>query len=285
MRLSQHLSPGVSSMLQSTLWFALMNIFAKLVSHLPTGEIVFFRCSVSLVFCFIALKRENIPITGNNHALLWFRGIVGTISLFLYFLTLQNMRLGTAVTIQYLSPLFTIIVAWIALGERVRNIQWFFFAISFAGVFVIKGFDASVSILYLGVGLLSAFLSAVAYTLIRTLKNNEHPMVIVYHFMLVGTLAGIVFSCFDFKMPQGIEWIWLILIGITTQLGQINMTRALQANQVSKISILNYLGVLYAMLAGLVFFEEKYTFISLIGILLIITGVLLDLYSNRKQPN
>ncbi len=270
-------------MLQSTAWFALMNIFTKMVSHLPTGEIVFFRCSVSLLFCFIALKRDGIPLKGNRHILLWTRGIVGTFSLYLYFVTLQNMRLGTAVTIQYLSPIFTIVVAWVALGEKVKIVQWLFFATSFAGVILIKGFDSDVSILFLIIGLTSAFFSAIAYTLIRTLKNNEHPMVIVYHFMLVGTLAGLVMMFFDFKIPQGSEWLWLILIGVSTQLGQINMTRALQTSVVAEVSILNYIGVLYALVAGFFFFDELYSATTLGGIVLIIAGVVMNIWFTRKK--
>jgi drug/metabolite transporter (DMT)-like permease len=55
------------------------------------------------------------------------RGVFGVIALTSFFYTLKELPIAIAVTVQYLSPLFTVLLAVHLLGERVRPIQWLFF--------------------------------------------------------------------------------------------------------------------------------------------------------------
>lgn len=272
-------------MLLATFWFALMNAFTKMLNHLPVMEIVFFRCGISTIMCFIALKHLNVSWAGSNRKLLFLRGIFGTMALVAFFITIKKMPLGSAVTIQYLSPIFTTIIAIFILKENVRLWQWFYFLISFAGVILIKGFDQRISLFYLGVGIFSAIFSSLAYNMVRSLKEKEHPAVVVLHFQLIGAITGLVFSIFQWQMPQKWDWLWLLLIGITTQFGQVNMTKAFQKEKIASVSILAYLGVIYAILFGYFIFDEKYTLISLFGIALVVLGVLLDLLFKPKNES
>ncbi len=260
-------------MLLATFYFAMMNIFVKAVSHLPTMEVVFFRCGISLAICLYLLQKEKVDWRGSNRKLLFLRGVFGTVSLYAYFLTLAHMPLGTAVTIQYLSPIFTTILALVILDEKVRPITWLFYLISFAGVFIMRGFNEQIELLYVFIGVLSAIGSASAYVTIRTIKNLEHPLVVVLHFQLLGTITGFAFSTTNFVMPQGIDWFYLLMVGVFTQLGQVSMTKSFQTENVSKVSILVYTGVIYATLAGYLFFDEVYNVGTLAGMLMVIAGV------------
>jgi drug/metabolite transporter (DMT)-like permease len=278
---SSTLSTGIRHMLMSTFFFAIMNVFIKKVSHLPSMEVVFFRCFVSMVLCAIVIAKDKIPWQGSNRKLLIARGVFGTISLYTFFLTLHEMPLGTAVTIQYLSPIFTTIIAIFLLNESVKPLQWLFFAISFAGVLVIKGFDSRISMLILAAGIISALSSGFAYNMVRSLKEKEHHIVVILHFQIVGVLAGLFFCLFSWQTPHGWDWLYLLMVGIFTQLGQINLTKALQMERISSVSILNYLGVIYALLFGFLFFGEHYALAALSGILLVIGGVMMNFIYTR----
>ncbi|MCW5907048.1 MAG: DMT family transporter [Chitinophagales bacterium] len=267
----------------STFFFALMNVFIKKVGHIPAMEIVFFRCFVSLLLCVALLYKQGVGWRGSNRKLLLARGIFGTIALYTFFITLREMPLGTAVTIQYLSPVFTTIIAIFLLKEYVHNLQWLFFLLSFSGIVFIKGFDSRVSILMLGIGIVSAIASAFAYNMVRSLKEKEHAVVVVLHFQLIGTIAGLFFSIFNWKMPVGWDWFYLLLIGVFTQLGQINLTKALQMEKIANVSILNYLGVVYALLFGYMFFDEHYEPVALVGIALVLCGVVLNYFYTRSK--
>jgi drug/metabolite transporter (DMT)-like permease len=275
---------GVRHMLISTFLFSIMNVFIKLVSaRIPAIEIVFFRCLVSGILCLTILYREKVSWVGSNRKLLLARGIFGTIALYTFFETLHKMPLGTAVTIQYLSPIFTTIIAVFFLREGVKSLQWLFFMLSFSGVIVIKGVATGIPTGIIAIGILSALSSGFAYNMVRRLKGKEHYAVIVLHFQIVGVITGFTFSVFNWVMPQGIEWFYLIMIGVATQMAQVRLTKALQSDKIANISILNYLGVLYALLFGFTFFGEHYTLYTMLGIVLVVGGVLLNfLYTAQK---
>ena len=111
-------------MLLSTLLFAGMNACVKQLHHLPALEIIFFRSVFSIVASYVALRRLGIAPFGNNHRLLISRGSTGALALICYFLALQNLPLATAVTVQYLAPIFTAVLGIWLVREPVRGWQW-----------------------------------------------------------------------------------------------------------------------------------------------------------------
>ncbi len=271
-------------MFLSTLAFSLANVFVKQVSHLPPLEVVFFRCLLASLFCFAGLYRAKADWVGSNRTLLVLRGAFGTTAVFLFFITLQNIPLASATTIQYLSPLFTSIIAIFVLGERVLPLQWVFYALAFAGVFVVQRFDANVSPLYLACGIFSAFCSGLAYNFVRSLRGREHPLTVVLHFQLIGVIVGAISLVFDWQTPVGFDWVWLLLIGITSQLGQMALTSALQKEAVAGVAIVNYSGLIYALIIGSVVFNEVYTITTVAGMLLVVIGVVSSIiYSKRRK--
>ncbi len=269
-------------MLVSTFAFSLMQLCVKFLDHLPTHELILFRSLISLILCLVYLVPKRINPLGNNKKFLLLRGIFGVTALSLFFITIQNIPLASAVTFQYLSPVFTAIIAIFLLGERMRKIQWFFFFLAFVGVALIKGFDDRVSLLYMGMGLLSAFFAGAAYNCIRMVRHTDHPLVVVLYFPMVATPIMLVLSYFEWIMPTGWDWAIILLLGIFTQIGQVFMTKALQAEKANLVASLKYLGSLYALGYGYFIFDETYGFWSMIGIILVLAGVVLNVaFKNR----
>ena len=271
-------------MLVATFAFAVMNVFVKQLERIPAMEIVFFRCLVSGLICGVEVSRRQLDWKGNNHILLIARGAFGTLALFTFFITLQHLPLATAVTIQYLSPIFTALIGVFVLRELVPARQWLFYGLAFAGVFVLKGFDAQVSTFYLLVGIASATCSGMAYNLVRRLREREVPIVVVLHFQLVGIAAGLVFILFRWRTPVPWEWLCLLMSGILTQVGQVCLTNALHSERIAKVAVLNYIGLLYALVFGVTIFDEHYTAEAVLGISLVVAGVLLAVLYGKPRP-
>ena len=277
------LTEGVRAMFLSTLAFSLANIFVKQVSHIPAMEVVFFRTAIATVFCFIGLYRAKADWWGSNRTLLLLRGTFGTAALFLFFITIQNIPLASAMTIQYTSPIFTSIMAIFILSEKVRSMQWVFYGIAFLGVLLIEQIDTRVSLFYLLLGIVSAFCSGVAYNLVRSMRGREHPLTIVLHFQLVGVFVGFISLFFDWKAPVGWDWLFLFLVGAFSQVGQIFLTSALQKERAASVSIVNYTGLIYAITFGWFVFGETQSSVTFIGMALVVIGVLASVvYTNRR---
>lgn len=261
-------------MLTATAGFAVVNFLVKFLEHIPTSETVFFRSVITLALTATMVIRKGLPFFGNNHFWLLVRGVFGASALILFFYTLKELPMATATTVQYLSPVFTVVIAIFLIGEKVRPVRWIFFAIAFAGLLLMEGFQEKPNWTFLWIGVISAFLSAVAYNAIIKCKDTDHPFTIVMAFPLVATPVTGIWAMYEWVTPQGIDWLYLILIGIFTQIAQVFMTMALHAEKASVITPFKYLGTVYALVLGYLFFDESFTLMSLFGMLLVIASVI-----------
>lgn len=270
--------PGAQFMLLSTLWFALMNVSVKQIHHLPATQIILFRAAITLLFTGSQLYRLGIRPWGNNKKVLILRGIFGTIALTAYFVTLKFLPLATAISLQYISPIFTVLLSSWLLGEKLVKWQWPFFLLSFGGVLVLHWSSEALSPAYLALGVGSALFSALAYTMIRKAAPTEHPSVVVFYFPLVAFPLILPWAWMDWVWPVGVDWIWLGLAGIFTQFAQMAMTKAFMAEKAAAISSLQYLGLVYGLGFGVLFFGESYDWSNIAGMLLIVGGVVANLF-------
>ena len=277
------LTPGVKYMIAATFFFALMNVGVKYLQNIPAVEIVFVRSVISLVISFSYLKAKRIHLWGNNKKILFIRGLVGAIALVMFFITLQEIPLASAVTIQFLTPIFTAILGIYIVKEKVHTWQWVFFLISFSGIVIIQGVDLRITPLFAIIGLIAGIFAGLAYNMIRKLNTTENPMVIVFYFPLVTIPVTCIYVAFHWVMPVGIEWLVLVGIGLATQFAQFYMTRAFQVEELSKIASIKYLGIVYALLFGYLLFGETYGWRSYAGIGVVLFGVFLNIWYNQRK--
>lgn len=276
------ISKGMGFMLLATLLFTCMNVLVKLIPHIPAIEIIFFRSIISLVLSFAILQSQKVPVLGNNKTLLLLRGAAGALALVCYFITLQNIPLASAVTLQYLSPVFTTVLGIFLVKEKVKSLQFLFFGLAFAGVLLVKGFDPRVDTVYLFLGIGAGFFAGLAYNIIRKLNTTEHPLVIVFYFPLVTIPLTLLYVVSNWVQPQGIEWVYLLLIGLLTQFAQYFMTMAYQQEELSKVASLNYIGIIYAIGFGYLVFDETFHPLTYVGMMLVLAGVILNLQYKKK---
>ena len=256
-----------------------MQVFVKLLKDLPVHEIIFFRAFFAFIFCLFFMLKNKLKIFGTNKKLLFLRGFFGTLALFCFFSTIHHMPLANASVIHYLSPLFTSFFSIFFLKEKLKPIQWSFFILSFIGIFLIKGFDERVPLLYFTLGVVSALFAGLAYNCIGKLKQSEHPLVIIFYFPLVTLPFITPYTIMNWVDPLPLQWLYLLGVGICVQIAQYFMTLAYQVGKVSSLSLYNNLGPLFAVFFGLIIFNESLLLIQFFGISLVLLGV----YLNTKE--
>ncbi len=271
-------------MLLATFTFTLMKVCVKLIPDIPAIEIIFFRSIISLVISLFYLKRQQVSVWGNNKPILILRGVTGAIALITYFSLLQQIPLATASTLQYLAPIFTAILGIFLVKEKVKSWQWLFFAVSFAGVVVVQGFDPRISLVHLIMGVAASLFMGLAYNFVRMLKDTEHPLVIIFYFPLILLPVSGVWSGMVWVQPFGWDWLVLLAVGIFTQIAQFFMTKSYQTAALSKVSILNYVGIIYALGFGWLIFDESFNLMTYLGMGLVLCGVVANVvYSNFSR--
>lgn len=274
-------------MLLATLCFSLLQALIKSLTELHTFEIFFFRGLSSSILCFLYLRWYHIPILGISKQYKWLlgRAFTGIFATCVFYFTLKWMPFGAAVSLKYLSPIFAASIAILILKEKVNWAQWFCFSLALAGVALLKGFDNRIDTLSLALAFLAAIIGGLAFIFIRKIGKSEHPVVIVNYYMFLSALLMGVLSIPVWRLPTWEEGACLTLIGISGFLGQLFMTRAMQTEAVNRVAPMKYLELIYALLVGLFWFGENYTFWSFIGILLIFTGMLLNIRVSTKNSS
>ncbi|MFY0627829.1 MAG: DMT family transporter [Reichenbachiella sp.] len=257
--------------------FSLMKVGVKYISHIPAIEIILFRSIISLVLSGFFLLRQKVSVWGNNRKILILRGLTGALALTLYFQLLQQIPLAAAASMQYLSPIFSAVLGVFIVKEKVHWKQYLFFALSFIGILIIQGFDTRISLLHLSIGLGASLFTGLAYNFVRKLKTTEHPLVIIFYFPLVTLPFAGIATIFNWVTPIGWDWGVLLLVGVLTQIAQYYMTRSYQTEAISKVSIINYTGLLYSIAFGFLIFGETYDWMSYVGMLLVVLGVVMNL--------
>lgn len=275
-------SAAIFYMIFSVIAFSLMNIVVKYLNDFSAYQIVFFRSIGTLFFVIPLLIKHKIPIFGNNKKWLFIRGLAGVISLTCFFQSLNYLAVGTAVSLRYTAPIFAVIFAFLFLKEKIKPIQWGLFLMAFTGVLIIKGFGVEVHTVGLVLVIISALFLGLIFVIIRKIGNTENPLVIINYFMVMAFLFGGILSINHWKTPNLIEYLLLMSLGIFGYIGQLYMTKALQAHETNVIVPLKYLEVVFMILVGAFWFEEIYNLWTLLGVLLILIGLIYNLYLKRK---
>ena len=274
---------AIKYMLISTLAFACMNSTVKYLNDVNTYQIVFFRSLGSLFFTLGFLLKNKIPIIGKNNKLLISRALAGTTSMVLFFMSIKYLSIGTAVSLRYIAPIFSAVFAVFILKEKIKPLQWLFFFISLVGVFILKGFDNQINTIGLILVLLASVLSGLVFVIINKIGKSEHPIVIVNYFMMFATVLGGVLSINNWVNPIGIEWLLLMLLGVFGYFGQVYMTKAFQTASTNIVAPVKYFEVIYTATFGVFLFDEIYNFYSFLGIVLIIGGLILNIWYKSKS--
>lgn len=271
------MNPASLYMILTTVFFVLAHSSVKLLSHLPLHQIIFARLIFSVILCLIYFHFKKINFYKQMTWPLFFRGLFGAMAMVLYFYTLTVMPLATAVTLNYLSPIFSMIFAIFILKEIPLKRAWFFIAMAFTGVLFTKSFDNAIPTFDFVAALVAAMFAGLAYTYVRKAGLKSHPIMVVFVLPLVGILPSIAsFFVYESVWPSSQDWWVLLLMSGLVFLAQFTMTLAYTYGEVSKVSIITYLTILWSIAIGYYVFNEPVWGLKLVGIGLIVTSLVLN---------
>ena len=279
-------SRGVLYMTASALGFSAMSVLVKIASvRMPTGQLVLARAVVTLILSYVLVRQANLSPWGNQKRGLLLRGALGFCGLTCYYAALAHLPLADASTIQNTTPLLTALLAWWVLREPVGWATAFAIACGIGGVMLIvhpsgSGTDPIGFAFAIG----AALTSAIAYVTVRQLVRTEHPLVIVFYFPLVATPLSIPWAVADWVTPQPIDWLLLVAIGVTTQIGQVFLTLGLSVERAGKATSVSYLQVVFALLWQTFLFDDPPPWASVAGAALIVGGTLAVARAEARHP-
>ncbi len=183
-------------MLVASVLFSVMGACVKLAGrHYGVTEILFYRSLIGAACLFTFVHFRGMSLSTPLAGLHLRRGVVGTAAVFLWFYATTVLPLGTALTLNYTSPLFLALLVMGVAMRSGRRIDWPLMAtvgIGFVGVILVlqPNFAPGQAIGAAG-GLFSGVLSAIAYWQVKELGERGEPeWRVVFYFSLTGTILG-----------------------------------------------------------------------------------------------
>ena len=277
-------------MVASALSFSLMGVCVKQVGgRIPVAEVVFARAIVSVALSWWLLHRAGIPAWGKRRWLLIWRGAIGTAALLCVYAALAALPLAAATVLQYLYPPFTALLAWLMLGEPIGKRVLAAMALGWLGVLLVaqpagllQG-GATLALVPVLIAVAGALFTAFAYVSVRSLGTSEHPLVIVFYFPLVALPLSLPLVALNPVLPTPAELLWLVGVGVFTQLGQVYLTRSLTALPAARATAISYVQVLFAGGWGWLLFGESIDSWTIAGAGLVLAATLVSLSHSQRQ--
>ena len=274
------------------LFVAMAGVIKSTSDIVPPGQAVFFRSTFAIPVILIWLIARNqlrqglITRKPGFHVL---RGLLGATAMGLTFTGLGLLPLPEVTAIGFATPIFTVILAAILLGERIRLIRVTAVALGLIGVTIMLWPRLS------GTGTLQegATLGAIAILIatlmrslvqihVRRMVETEHTAAIVFYFSLTAAALSLLTAPFGWVLPDMTTLGLLICAGIMGGTGQILITSAYRFGGASMLAPYDYVSMIYAVIIGYVWFGELPTVIMLAGASLVIAGGAVVIWRERQ---
>jgi len=291
--------PASLMMVLATFLFASMGVCVKLASgQYDAGEIVMYRGLVGTLVMAGLAWQQGISLRTQVPAMHFWRSLSGVIALSLWFYSIGKLPLATAMTLNYMSSVWMalfLIGGAVMLGSaRIDGRLVAAVLLGFAGVALVLRPTIDQQQAWHGIaGLLSGMLSAMAYLQVTALGRAGEPEVrIVFYFSLGGALAGGI-STLALKLGGQGDWhdhdqqglTLLLAVGLLATTAQWLMTRAYGRGKTLVNASLQYLGIVFSALYGVLLFKDALGASALLGIALIIAaGLAATLLRTRSTP-
>ena len=199
---------GILAITASALGFALMALFVRLCDDygapVSSFQKSFFRNVVALAIAAVAwgraragrredVRRETKDVLSlKSKVLLLLRSSLGTIGIFANFYALSHITIAEGQTLNKTAPFFTVLFAWLFLGEKATRRQLLPLVLAFVGVVLIAkpGF-AGAEAFPLAMGLLGGACAGGAYACVRSLRRHAvDPAFIILFFSATAAASS-----------------------------------------------------------------------------------------------
>jgi S-adenosylmethionine uptake transporter len=285
-----------SWMILASLFFSMMGVCVKLASaHFNTFELVFFRGLIGVIFMATICRVQGVSLRTPIPMMHVWRSVVGVTSLAAWFYAIGYLPLATAMTLNYMSSIWvavflvggTLVMGRLQDAARQGPIVLTVMA-GFGGVILLLRPTIEQDQLFAGIiGLLSGLIAALAYIQVAALgRLNEPETRTVFYFSLGTTVVGVLLMLLTGMSPW--VWpsmLWLLPVGVLAALGQLCMTKAYSRGATLVVANLQYSGIVFGALFGLMLFGEHIPLMGWLGMALIMaSGIASTILRNRALP-
>ncbi len=246
-----------------------------LSTEIESVQTAFFRAAISLVLLLPMIAAGRVkPWHSKRIAGHFWRTAMGTASMVLGFYAVSMLPLADATAIAFSQPLFSVVVAALIVGEKVRWRRWSATVIGFAGVLImVRPGEGSLQLGAL-VALANAGAVAVSILLVKRLSDSETPLMILTQFAIFSTILLALPAILVWRWPDLWGWVLAFGIALSATIGQYFWVQAFKSGEMSAVAPFEYMRLPFAVFVGWLIWGEMPVVWTYVGASIVIGSAL-----------
>ncbi|HEV3010628.1 MAG TPA: DMT family transporter [Burkholderiales bacterium] len=281
-----------SASLRGALWMggAVLSFTAMAVAvrelqrHMGSFEIVFLRSLVMLAIVFAMVPRAGVASLGTQRFQLhlW-RNVIHFLGQVLWVYSIGALTLATVFAIEFTMPVWTALLAWIFLKERLSPPRLVMLALGLAGVLVIlRPGGGSFHPAALGM-VLGSLCYASSFIFTKRLSSSDSALAILFWMAVVQTPISLLAAIPHWVTPMAADLPWILGIGVGSFTAHWCMTQAMKLIDASVATPIDFIRLPLIALVGALFYGEALDPMVLVGAAIIFAGTYYGLARENRR--
>ena len=274
--------------------FALQDTLIKLLSVDTNIYLIYsVRSLIGIFIIFTYLKFKKIPIAIKTYYpfLTFIRTLAFFLGFSLYYYSLTKLSLAMAVTLFFVSPFFVTIFSMIIIKEKIGIRRWIAIFVGFSGVYLVMDPKIDSFNIYSLFPVICAICYSFTVVIQKKTSDKDSLFSQVMHIYISAIIFSIIikssfsmidldpnivkkysFLLIDWDIPNYVNLIMLVLIGLTGVAGFFCLFGAYNIGSPASIAPFEYVMILYGILISWFIWGETLNLKAYCGLFLIISA-------------
>ena len=213
-----------------------------------------------------------------------FRGIHFIAVLIIIFYSLKHIPINIFTMLLMTTPFFLVIFAKLILKEKLNFISWIAIIIGFCGVLIVLKPNTSNINFYILLVLFVAVSNAFSFTLVSKYSHIASTYGFTFYGYMPLTLFSYIFFLNDPIFPSRNEFFLFASSGVIVMISMwaFNAAFHIAGKYSSIISPFFFTQIIWGTLYGIIFFSEKISSTTILGIIIIVISGTIAIYNRNK---
>ena len=277
---------GNLAMLGNTVLIPIMAVAIKFLTaaEFTTIQMLAWRSALVLMVLlpFLLFSQFRLAILAADLKAHAIHATLSLASMTCFYFALRTLPIVTVTSINFTTPTIAMILASLLYRDHISPLGWFSLAIGFAGALIILKPDINGISFDMVVVMLGSFLAACTNLAVRRMPARSSNFAVIFYLTCAGMLFFGLPGLVDFRLPQGSQWLWVLLLGAVALGVHSFIILAYRFSASMLIGALDYLRIVWALAFGFFIFKETPLVPELIGITMICASGLISVTQMRS---
>ena len=288
MPVSSHPIKAALWMIGAMVSFSLMAVSGReLAPQMNTFEIMFFRSLIGLVLVVTISYAVGTltEIKTDRLGLHFIRNAAHFSGQNLWFLAVAYIPFSQLFALEFSTPIWVALLAPVFLGETLTRRRMLAVGLGFSGVLIVARPDLQ----HLDPAILAAMACAVCFagSLMTTkiLTHDQSTSCILFWLtvMQLGMGAFAVAVTGGLSLPQGIDYMWVVIVGVGGLMAHFCITKALALAPAIVVIPLDFMRLPLISVIGFMAYDEAFEWPIAAGALVIFSAILVNLQAESRR--